>query len=526
MIPQSFALRSAQPDWFASVRADSAFPFFIALDRQSRILAISHPLRRLEPTLALGTVPPINILRGSERIALSWGIASAMPSSFLVSLGASVAVARAVATTDDHLLIVLSPSLDRIRAIPVAEFRTFPPGDRTADVVTAFASVDLESRSRNAAQVAAVRTAKLLRVALDVASDGFITLDATGRITSFVGRCESIAAKLFADSHGERLDLAFPADTGEMIVDAWQAATDMNPQNLVVDMIRNDEPASLSLTFIRSQLGDPANVTMVVIRDRTVEAVATRALVEAIEESRHAALVKDEFVANMSHELRTPLNSILGLGEVLGEQLVGPLNTEQRECIDQIDVSAKHLLSVLNDVLELARSSHAHSEPVITTFAVSETIESVVRMCMPQAVRGRLSIRVDSNANVEMSSDERRVKQALLNLVGNAIKFTPPGGRITLSSWVGADGCLAIDVTDTGVGVPANELTNIFEPFYQVSRGASRSSGGTGLGLAIARRMLASVGGTVSVTSEVGHGTTFRVTLPTSERLWQPRGGS
>ena len=225
--------------------------------------------------------------------------------------------------------------------------------------------------------------------------------------------------------------------------------------------------------------------------------------------SRH----KSEFLANMSHELRTPLNAILGFSEVLSEKLFGEINDKQAEYLGDILESGRHLLSLINDILDLSKIEAGRMELEPTDFHLPGVIENTLTLVRERAHRHGIKLErtVDDRLGM-IRADERKVKQVLLNLLSNALKFTPEGGRIDVHA-VLRDGAAEISVTDTGVGIAPEDQEAIFEEFRQVGS-ASNKVEGTGLGLAIARKFIELHGGRIWVTSQVGIGSAFAFTLP------------
>jgi len=225
--------------------------------------------------------------------------------------------------------------------------------------------------------------------------------------------------------------------------------------------------------------------------------------------SRH----KSEFLANMSHELRTPLNAIIGFSEVLSERLFGEINEKQAEYIGDILQSGQHLLSLINDVLDLSKIEAGRMELELSDFDLPSAIENTLILVRERAVRRGVALRciVDERLGV-VCADERKIKQVLLNLLSNALKFTPEGGRIDVRAGFSKGGA-EVSVTDTGIGIAPEDQAKVFDEFQQVGT-ASKKVEGTGLGLAISRKFIELHGGSICVESQVGQGSTFTFTLP------------
>jgi GAF domain-containing protein len=225
--------------------------------------------------------------------------------------------------------------------------------------------------------------------------------------------------------------------------------------------------------------------------------------------SRH----KSEFLANMSHELRTPLNAIIGFSEVLTERMFGELNEKQDEYLRDIYASGQHLLSLINDILDLSKIEAGRMELEVTDFDLPSAIDNALILVRERASRRGITLGRDVDERLgQIRGDERKVKQVLLNLLSNALKFTPEGGRIDVSA-VEHDGVAEIAVTDTGVGIAPEDQEAIFEEFRQVGT-ADKKVEGTGLGLALSRKFIELHGGRIWVKSQVGQGSTFTFTLP------------
>jgi signal transduction histidine kinase len=224
--------------------------------------------------------------------------------------------------------------------------------------------------------------------------------------------------------------------------------------------------------------------------------------------SRH----KSEFLANMSHELRTPLNAIIGFSEVLLQKMFGGLNEKQEDYLNDILVSGKHQLSLINDILDLSKVEAGRLELERSTFSIPEMVAGAIALVRERAMQHGITLSEDVDPELSsIEADQRKVKQVLVNLLSNAVKFTPDGGRVEVSARH-RDGQTIFAVRDTGPGMSADDLGRIFKEFEQTS--TARGKEGTGLGLALAKRLVELHGGRIWVDSQVGHGSTFSFSLP------------
>jgi signal transduction histidine kinase len=223
---------------------------------------------------------------------------------------------------------------------------------------------------------------------------------------------------------------------------------------------------------------------------------------------------KSEFLANMSHELRTPLNAIIGFSEVLGERMFGELNEKQAEYTEDILSSGRHLLSLINEILDLSKVEAGRMELELATFDLPLAIDNARTFVRERATKHGINLDVTVDERLgDFVGDERKIKQILLNLLSNAVKFTPEGGRIGIKARQ-ADGSIEISVSDTGVGISPEDQAKIFEEFRQVGGDYAHKREGTGLGLTLAKKFVELHEGKIWVESEVGKGSTFRFTLP------------
>jgi signal transduction histidine kinase len=224
---------------------------------------------------------------------------------------------------------------------------------------------------------------------------------------------------------------------------------------------------------------------------------------------------KSEFLANMSHELRTPLNAIIGFSEVLLERLFGELNEKQDDYLKDIHSSGRHLLNLINDILDLSKVEAGRMELELVPFDLPTAIANAMTLIRERAQRHGIALGLDVDPQLgEVVADERKFKQILVNLLSNAVKFTPDGGRVDVRA-AREPGGFVVAVRDTGIGIAPEDQQAVFEEFRQVGRDYTTKHEGTGLGLTLARRFVELHGGTIRVDSEVGKGAVFTFTIPT-----------
>lgn len=240
-----------------------------------------------------------------------------------------------------------------------------------------------------------------------------------------------------------------------------------------------------------------------------------------------ANLAKSRFLANVSHELRTPLNAILGFSEILKSELYGPLGAQQYVgyATDIFD-SGNHLLNLINDLLDLSKIEAGKFELQEEGCDVAEIAETAMRYVMESAARAQVSIELDQYTKRMplVKADERKLRQILLNLLSNAVKFTPAGGTVTISIGLNGQGGASVAVRDTGIGIPANQIAHVLKPFTQVENIMTRKHAGTGLGLPLSKSLMELHGGSLTLESEVGSGTTVTIAFPRERLIVQPTG--
>ncbi len=324
-------------------------------------------------------------------------------------------------------------------------------------------------------------------------------------------------------------------DSSRTIATSWSSiAAGAGP---TISRARLADALDLYRRQLESQTGEleatasELELTVAALRRANAELAATAESARAAQVAAEAAnRAKSAFLATMSHELRTPLNAILGYASLLLDGLAGPLAPAQRDFVERTRVSGRHLLGLVEEVLDIAKVEAGQMRVEVGPVSAARVIHAAVALLRPQAASAGVEIDATACTDVfgEVTGDERRVRQILLNLLANAVKFTRPAGQVTvrcerfegkapfspgpLGSW------LTLGVTDTGIGIEAEHLETIFEPFVQLDASHTRARGGTGLGLAISRRFARLMGGDITVASRIGQGTTFTLWLPAWER--------
>lgn len=268
--------------------------------------------------------------------------------------------------------------------------------------------------------------------------------------------------------------------------------------------------------FSSSLLGiepDGKRIIISMALDITDRLKAQEAMQSAKETAEYASRAKSDFLANMSHELRTPLNAIIGFAEILRDELVGPINDEQQECVNDIRTSGQHLLEMINDILDLSKIEAGKMFLQLEEFAIVDAVEEVNTIISSLARQKDIQLTLSCPENAMIEADRVKVKQIFYNLLSNAVKFTPEGGKVTTILNT-TPTTLQAEVIDTGIGIAEEDQMKLFAPFTQIDTSKSRRFGGTGLGLALTQRLIELHGGEIRVTSEEGEGSTFFFSMP------------
>jgi protein-histidine pros-kinase len=361
---------------------------------------------------------------------------------------------------------------------------------------------------------------------LDCAPDCIVTIDHKGNIVEFNPAAERTfgyqAHELFGRPLADLtiLPLMHGRD-GPRIEGYLDPKGARSGKRIEIPAIRSDGtefPVELSITRISKR--GPSMFTAY-IRDLTeqkAQEAIRRKTVKLQEQNRliqEANRLKSEFLANMSHELRTPLNAVIGFSEILIDGKAGPLNATQSDYVTDILTSGRHLLQLINDVLDLAKIEAGKMEVNPETFSVRNAIDEVCSVMRPMASRKNICINTEVLSRDDVVTlDQRKFKEVLYNLISNAVKFSHENGEIRLTVTIDLEGRLRLQVEDFGIGIETENLGRLFQAFEQLDAGMARGFQGTGLGLALTKKFIELQNGSITVESELGKGSRFDVVLP------------
>jgi PAS domain S-box-containing protein len=378
---------------------------------------------------------------------------------------------------------------------------------------------DAQELNRTLEQRIAQRTAELQRL-YDSAPTGYHSLDANGRVVmmnqtelKWLGYTrDEVIGRPAQDFLSPVSREIFAAEFPNYIQRGWL-------HDFEIEFQRKDGSAFSVLVTSEALYDEQGGFVMsrATVFDNTQRKAIDDALRQANLEMQRAVRIKDEFLANMSHELRTPLTSVLTLNEVLLDHIYGPLTEQQEKALGNIDASARHLLALINDLLDLSKIEAGKLELHWEEVDVAAACQASLFFVRERALKDQIEIRYESNCpDAKFKADPKRIKQMLVNLLSNAVKFTPAGGHVTLRVTVDeAEHLIQFAVEDTGVGITPEGLAQLFQPFKQLDSILVRQHQGTGLGLALAKQLAEQHGGSVTATSGgPGLGSCFTITLP------------
>jgi PAS domain S-box-containing protein len=354
---------------------------------------------------------------------------------------------------------------------------------------------------------------RLTQLAMDRSSEAICLLDRSGRYLNV----NDATCRQLGYSREELLnltvfDVAVQTDR-ETWPERWNSYRELGSRSFEGHRVdKEGRPIPVDMTASLIRFGDQEYL-FTVARDATARRHIEQELRAARDLAESANRAKSQFLANMSHELRTPLNAIIGFSEVISSALFGPLDSRYRDYAQDIHGSGHHLLRIINDLLDLSKIEAGRFELQNSPVSIAASFETCRRMVSDRAAAA--SIALDFRpTDLKVSADELRLEQVLLNLVSNAVKFTPDGGRVVVSATLTRSGEVMISVADSGIGMAPEDIPRALQPFGQIDNSLARPHGGTGLGLPLAQRLVELHGGTMTLDSQLGRGTTVTVVLP------------
>ena len=374
---------------------------------------------------------------------------------------------------------------------------------------------------RKNAEEALRRSEEHLRTVIENSSDVISIIDADGVI-----RSESPALERMSGFSRDELmnrevsTLVHPDDREHLLAVLSDVAATPDGMETVEYRVSHKDGTWLTMESIAKNMLDNPVVKGVVVtsRDISERRRAQDSLMAAKEEAEYANRSKTEFLANMSHELRTPLNAVIGFAGMIGQEIYGPLGSPKYlESAAHIDESATHLLGLINDLLDVSKIEVGKMDIFEEDFDVGPTIEQILRMIEPRAIEAGVTVSsADSGEPPGLRADKRMLKQMILNLVSNAVNFTPQGGSVIVGAEVDSGGALAISVCDTGIGMAEEDIPTALAAFGQIRSGTQPRDKGTGLGLPLTKSLIELHDGEIEITSTVGVGTTVTIRYPAS----------
>jgi len=363
-----------------------------------------------------------------------------------------------------------------------------------------------------------------LESVLDTATDGVIVLDETGRILSLNRSAEALFGYDQREVVGDAITVLLAPESHMVALDYLEGlrsssvASLLNDGREVIGRVRQGGAIPLFMTMGHISEG-PERKLCAVLRDMTAFKKAESELLAAKRAAEEASAQKSDLLAKISHEIRTPLNAIIGFAEVILEERFGPIGNERyKDYLKDVHASGAHVISLVNDLLDLAKIEAGHMELAFTSVKLNELVGACVTLLQPQAARERIVMRTSFASKLPpVVADERSIRQIVLNLVSNAIQFTDAGGQVIVSTAMTDRGEVAFRVRDTGIGMTEQEIVAALEPFRQLA--TARKGGGTGLGLPLTKALVEANRGALQITSAPNDGTLVEVIFPPTRVL-------
>ncbi|MFX0020967.1 MAG: sensor histidine kinase [Candidatus Hermodarchaeota archaeon] len=427
------------------------------------------------------------------------GIWLIFPIGYLLT-GASVAIVAFFVYRQPKLLYILSFKGQRITVvtnesgIPLFDLSWQMKGDRILPEQKGFVKwvPVLQQVSQKIAGYSTVREMKLENSTILFKQGNYITtVLLSSRNSPILGESIEKYTKAFEHRYGKILKIGM---------------NDSNYYGDATELINEFFPLGTMSTLKASESLESYLDELVKQRTSELEQINTRL--------QEADRLKSLFLASMSHELRTPLASILGYTEIMMLGYSGEINNDQQQQLGSVYNSAQHLLNLINGILDISKIEAGKFKIYPEEFNFNELLEEVMEALTPKISQKSLELETDLTANIEMKSDEGRLKQILFNIIGNAVKFTPPGGKISIKAKIVDKEYLKVHVVDTGIGISKTGINQLFKPFQQVDTSIEKSMEGTGLGLYLSKKLVNLLGGEIFVQSELGKGSDFNFRLP------------
>lgn len=363
-----------------------------------------------------------------------------------------------------------------------------------------------------------------IRAILETATDGVAVLDADGRVLWINRSAEALFGYDSQDIESERFVALLSEDSRARFNDYLEGLRVAGVESLLNDgrdlIAETRQGGRLPVFVTIGRLGDDVNSKFCVfLRDISTARRAERDLVEARRAAEIASARKSDFLARISHEIRTPLSAIIGFAEIMQEERFGPLgNKRYKDYLHDILTSSSFVIDIVNDLLDLSKIEAGRSDLEFRDVDVNMIVTETVSLLQEEARRARVILRTSFESQLPaLMADKRTLHQIIINLMSNAIKFTPEGGQVILSTARTPDGEIVIRVKDTGIGMTAQELSTALEPFRQVA--TTRTSGGTGLGLPLTKALVEANRAAFSIKSERNAGTLVEITFPPTRVL-------